>query len=146
MFSRSVEDPDSAALAQKPEGASAYCRHLPCCVTLDGSYSCVCDNDDFAHDGDYSDHFGFAVVDEAFEEGADDGVLVSCGHGGHEESALEACAPAPDGSAAPRGSAVARMRGAPGEAGGGAPDRCGRVRACALGGRGRSDVQRRGLR
>src|ERR1700729_3086465 len=80
---------------------------------------CVCDNDDFAHDGVDGDHFGFAVMDEAIEEGAHGGVVVSCGHGDHEESALEACAPAPDGSAASREAAVARMRGAAGEAGGG---------------------------
>jgi hypothetical protein len=41
------------------------------------------------------DHFGFAVVDEAFEEGAHGGVVVSCGQGGHEEGAFEACASAP---------------------------------------------------
>jgi hypothetical protein len=38
-------------------------------VTIDGSDFCVCDNDDFAHDGDDGDHLGFAVVDEAIEEG-----------------------------------------------------------------------------
>jgi hypothetical protein len=90
-------------------------------VAIDGSDSCVCDDDDFAHDGDDGDHFGFAGVDEAFERGGHGGVVVSCGQGGHEEGAFEACASAPDGSPAPRGSALARMRGAAGEAGGGAP-------------------------
>jgi hypothetical protein len=95
-------------------------RHLPCCVTLDGSDSSVGDDDDFAHDGDDGDHFWFAVLDEAFEEGAPGWVVVSCSHGGHEEDAFEACAPAPDGPSAPRDSAVARMRGAAVEASGGA--------------------------
>jgi hypothetical protein len=73
-------------------------------VTIDGSDSCVCDDDAFAHDDDDGDHFGFVVVDEAFEQGAHGGVVVSCGQGGHEEGAFEACASAPDGSPAPRGS------------------------------------------
>ena len=48
-------------------------------MTIEGSDFCVCDNDDFAHNGDYGDHFGFAVVDEAFAEGAHGGVVISCG-------------------------------------------------------------------
>ena len=68
-------------------------RHLPCCVALDGSDSCVCGHDDFAHDGDDGDHFGFAVVDEAFEEGAHGWVVVSCGHGGHERARLRLVRP-----------------------------------------------------
>jgi hypothetical protein len=108
-------------------GLRAYCvwaeQHLSstCCVTLDGSDSSISDDDDFAHDGDDGAHFGFTVLDEAFEEGAHGWGVVSCGHGGHEEGAFEACAPAPDGSSASRDSAVARVRGAAGEAGGGAP-------------------------
>ena len=64
---------------------------------------------------------GLPLLDEAFEEGAHGGVMVSCGHGGHEEGALEACASRPSVLRPRVISAVARMRGAAGEAGGGAP-------------------------
>ena len=58
--------------------------------------ACVDDGDELAHDGSEGDDFLFAVIEEAFVEGLEGGVVTAGGERGHEEDGSEFDASAAD--------------------------------------------------
>src|SRR5579864_4135615 len=55
-------------------------------------------HDDFAHEGDNGDHFGFAIGEEPFEEGAHERVMISGAESGGEENAFDSASSAKHGA------------------------------------------------